>query len=115
VQGEIEASAFRYQSEVEAGARVVVGVNRFAEEGSERVELLAVDPEGERRQHERTARVRSERDAAAAKAALAEVARVAETDANLLPALREALRAHCTVGEICGVLRELWGTYDSHA
>ena len=64
------------------------------------------------RQIERTARVRAERDAAAADAALAEVRRVAETDANLLPAIREALRARCTVGEVCDVLRELWGTYD---
>ena len=66
VQGEIEASAFRYQAEVEAGERVVVGVNRFAEDDDEHVELLQVDPEGERRQRERTARVRAERDAAAA-------------------------------------------------
>ena len=66
VQGEIEASAFRYQSEVEAGERVVVGVNRFTEEDEGRVELLQVDPEGERRQRERTARVRAERDAGAA-------------------------------------------------
>ena len=113
VQGEIDASAFRHQSAVEAGERVVVGVNRFAEDDEERVELLQVDPEGERRQRERTARVRAERDGASAEAALAEVRRVAETDENLLPALREALRARCTVGEICGVLRELWGTYDA--
>jgi methylmalonyl-CoA mutase, N-terminal domain len=115
VQEEIESSAFRYQSEVERGERVVVGVNRFAEHGGERVELLEVDPEGERRQHERTARVRAERSQEEARAALAEVRRVAESDANLLPALRDALRARCTVGEICGLLRELWGTYDAHA
>ena len=42
-----------------------------------------------------------------------EVGRVAQTDANLLPALREALRSRCTVGEICDTLRELWGTYDA--
>jgi methylmalonyl-CoA mutase N-terminal domain/subunit len=113
VQAEIEASAFRYQAEVESGERVVVGVNCFAEAEDERVELLHVDPEIERRQRERTARVRAERDAAAAVAALAEVRRVAETSENLLPPMREALRARCTVGEICGVLRELWGTYDA--
>jgi methylmalonyl-CoA mutase N-terminal domain/subunit len=113
VQGEIEASAFRYQTEVEAGDRVVVGVNHFAEDEGERVELLAVDPEIERRQRERTALVKSERDATAAEAALGEVIRVAESEANLLPALREALRARCTVGEICGALRVLWGTYDA--
>jgi methylmalonyl-CoA mutase N-terminal domain/subunit len=113
VQAEIEASAFRHQSAVEAGDTVVVGVNRFAEDEAERVELLQVDPESERRQRDRTARVRADRDAAAAEAALAEVRRVAETDENLLPPLREALRAQCTVGELCGALRELWGTYDA--
>jgi len=113
VQSEIEASAFRYQAEVEAGERVVVGVNRFAEDGEERVELLQVDPRIEREQRERTARVRSERGAEAAAAALESVRRTAETDENLLPSLREALRARCTVGEVCDVLRELWGTYDA--
>jgi methylmalonyl-CoA mutase, N-terminal domain len=113
VQAEIEASAYRHQSEVEAGDRVVVGVNRFTEEEEERVELLHVDPESERRQQERTARVRAERDGGAAQAALAAVRRAAEGDANLLPPIREALRARCTVGEICGTLRDLWGTYDA--
>jgi methylmalonyl-CoA mutase N-terminal domain/subunit len=113
VQGEIESSAFRHQAGVESGDRVVVGVNEFGEDEEERVELLHVDPESERRQRERTARVRAERDGAAAEAALAEVRRVAETDANLLPPLREALQAHCTVGEICGTLRDVWGTYDA--
>jgi methylmalonyl-CoA mutase N-terminal domain/subunit len=112
VQEQIEESAFRWQSEVETGERVIVGVNRFAVEDGEEVELQRLDPEAERRQRERTARVRAERNAEAAAAALAEVRGVAESDANLLPALREALRARCTVGEICGTLRELWGTYD---
>ena len=92
MQAEIEASAFRYQAEVEAGERVVVGVNAFTEQEEEHIELLQVDPEGERRQKERTARVRAERDATAAEAALAEIRRVAETDENLLPPMREALR-----------------------
>ncbi len=113
VQAEIEASAFRYQSEIEAGERVVVGVNRFAEDETERVEILQVDPESERRQCEQTARVRAERDAAAVRSGLAEVRRIAESDENLLPSMREALRARATVGEICGLLRELWGTYDA--
>jgi methylmalonyl-CoA mutase N-terminal domain/subunit len=113
VQAEIEASAFRHQADVESGERVVVGVNRFTEDDAERVELLQVDPESEQRQRERTARVRSERDAGAAASALADVRAAAEGDANLLPPMREALRVQCTIGEICGVLREVWGTYDS--
>jgi methylmalonyl-CoA mutase N-terminal domain/subunit len=113
VQGEIEASAFAFQTEVESGERVIVGVNRYREAGSEDVSLLRVDPAIEQRQRERTARLRAERDSHAADHALGEVRAAASGEANLLPPMREALRAHCTVGEICGVLRELWGTYDA--
>src|SRR5690349_4790416 len=75
VQEEIEQAAFAYQQQVETGERVIVGVNRFEEASVERVELQRIDPEAERRQHERTASVRSERNADAAAAALAEVRR----------------------------------------
>jgi methylmalonyl-CoA mutase N-terminal domain/subunit len=112
VQDRIEDSAFRWQQEVERDERVIVGVNRFRTDGGAPVELHRVDPALERAQRERTARVRAERDPEAAARALAEVAAVAATEANLLPTMREALRAQCTVGEICGVLREAWGTYD---
>ena len=112
VQGEIEASAFRHQAEVESGERVVVGVNRFTDGGGEEVELLQVDPEIERRQRERTAR--SARNVTLRPPQrVVEVRQTAEGDANLLPPIREALRARCTVGEICGELRDLWGTYDA--
>jgi methylmalonyl-CoA mutase N-terminal domain/subunit len=113
VQGEIEASAFRFQTEVESGERVVVGVNRFVEQDAGDVSLLRVDPAIEERQRERTARIRAERDGGAAARALEEVSRVAAGDGNLLHPMRDALRAHCTVGEICGALRDLWGTYDA--
>jgi methylmalonyl-CoA mutase, N-terminal domain len=113
VQREIEEAAYRYSSEVESGERVIVGVNRYEEDETEPIELHRIDPAAEKRQLDRTARVRAERDAAAAEAALAEVRRVALSDENLLPAMREALRAHCTVGEICEVLREEFGTYDA--
>ncbi len=113
VQAEIEASAFRHQTEVESGKRIVVGVNAFTDDGAEPVELLQGDPAIEQGQRERTARVRAERDAERVGAALAEVRATAESDGNLLPPMREALRAGCTVGEICGLLRELWGTYDA--
>jgi methylmalonyl-CoA mutase N-terminal domain/subunit len=112
VQGQIEEAAYRFQTAVEAGGRIVVGVNAFTEETDERIVLHRVDPAGEQRQRERTARVRAERSAEAAASALALVRETASGDGNLLPPLREALRARCTVGEICGALRELWGTYD---
>jgi methylmalonyl-CoA mutase N-terminal domain/subunit len=113
VQGEIEDAAYRFSAGVEAGERVLVGVNRFTEDESEPIELHRLDPASERRQLERTARVRAERNADEAERALAEVRRVAATDENLLPPTREALRAHVTVGEVCGVLREEFGTYDA--
>jgi methylmalonyl-CoA mutase N-terminal domain/subunit len=113
VQGEIEEAAFRWNEDIESGDRVIVGVNRFAEAEPEEVELLRLDPESERRQVERTARVRSERDPAVAAAKLAEVGRVAAGTENLLPPMREALRAQCTIGEICNVLRSEFGTFDA--
>ncbi len=113
VQGEIEDAAYRYTKEVESGERVVVGVNRFEEASPEPIEIHRLDPEIERRQLERTARVRADRNPAEAEAALAEVRRVAGTEANLLPPMRRALHSRCTVGEICNVLREEWGTYDA--
>jgi methylmalonyl-CoA mutase N-terminal domain/subunit len=113
VQGEIEEAAFRHTAKVESGDRVVVGVNHYIEAGDQQIELHRLDPEIERRQLERTARVRAERNADQAAAALAEVRRVASSTENLLPPMREALRARCTIGEICDVLREEWGTYDA--
>ena len=88
-------------------------MNRFAETDAEQVELHRLDPEGEARQVGRIERVRAERDAAAAEAALAEVRRVTSGTGNLLPPMRDALRAGCTVGEICTTLREEFGTYDA--
>jgi methylmalonyl-CoA mutase N-terminal domain/subunit len=113
VQREIEDAAFRYQQAVERGEAVVVGVNRYEEHEAEPIELHHLDPEAERRQLERTARVRAERDADEAERALAEVRRVATGNENLLIPMREALRVRCTVGEICDVLREEFGTYDA--
>ena len=113
VQDEIEQAAFTWQRQVETGERAIVGVNRFQDEHEEKVELQRIDPETERRQLERTARVRAERNAAEAAAALAAVRETARGDANLLPVLRTALGARCTVGEICETLREEWGMYDA--
>jgi len=113
-QHEIEDAAFEHERKVEAGEKVVVGVNRFVEGEEEAIELHALDPESERRQIERTQRVRAERDAEVAEAALTRLREAARGDENLLPAMREALAAMCTVGEICAALREEFGTYDSH-
>jgi methylmalonyl-CoA mutase N-terminal domain/subunit len=112
VQHEIEDAAFRWQQQVESGERVIVGVNRFGEAEEAPIELQRIDPETERRQLERTARVRAERNAEEADVALGRVREAARGTENLLPPMREALRARCTVGEICEVLRKEWGMYD---
>jgi methylmalonyl-CoA mutase N-terminal domain/subunit len=113
VQREIEQAAFAYTEQVEAGEKVIVGVNRYSEQESEQIELHTLDPDAERRQLERTARVRSERNAVEADAALARVRETARGESNLLPPMREALRARCTIGEICNVLRDEFGMYDA--
>jgi methylmalonyl-CoA mutase, N-terminal domain len=113
VQDEIEQAAFRWQQEVEAGERVIVGVNRFTEGDEEQIELHRLDPAAEQRQLERTARMRAERNAQEAEAALDAVRDVARGDGDLLVPMREALRARCTVGEICNALRDEFGVHDA--
>ncbi|MEX0817579.1 MAG: methylmalonyl-CoA mutase family protein, partial [Gaiellales bacterium] len=112
-QHEIEESAYQHERALETGEKVVVGVNRFADGDEEDVELHSLDPAAERRQIERTERVRAERDAAAAEQGLARMREVARSDGNLLYPMRDALAAGCTIGEICGALREEFGTYDA--
>jgi methylmalonyl-CoA mutase N-terminal domain/subunit len=99
---------------VAAGEKVIVGVNQFTEAEEEAIELHSLDPEAERRQVERTQRVRAERDGGSAEAAIARVRTAARSGENLLPPMRDALAAMCTVGEICNGLREDFGTYDAH-
>jgi methylmalonyl-CoA mutase, N-terminal domain len=113
-QHEIEEAAFEHERQVEAGEKVIVGVNRFGEGDEEAIELHTLDPDAERRQAERTQQVRAERDGTAAEAALARVRETARGSDNLLHPMREALAAMCTVGEICNALREEFGTYDAH-
>jgi methylmalonyl-CoA mutase N-terminal domain/subunit len=112
VQAEIEAAAYGWTTAVESGERTIVGVNAFAETSAgESIELLRPDPDAERRQVERTRAVREACDATAAERARARVREAAQGSDNMLPSLREALAAHCTVGELCTVLREEWGAY----
>jgi methylmalonyl-CoA mutase, N-terminal domain len=112
VQAEIEAAAYEWTSDVEAGRRTIVGVNAYTEQEDERIELHRLDPESIKRQLARTREVRAGRNSAEAERALATVGDAARGTANLLPSLRAALAAYCTVGEICGVLRGEWGEHD---
>jgi methylmalonyl-CoA mutase N-terminal domain/subunit len=113
VQHEIEDAAFQHERQLAAGEKVIVGLNRFAAEDEQEIELHRLDPEAERRQVARTKRVRAERDGARAEAALRAVRECARGDGNLLYPMREALAARCTVGEVCEVLRAEFGTYDA--
>jgi len=113
VQGEIEQAAFRWQQDVESGERVIVGVNRFTEGEEEPIELHRLDPAAEKRQLERTARVRTERNADEAERAVVAVRETARGDGNLLVPMRAALRARATIGEISNTLREEFGMYDA--
>jgi methylmalonyl-CoA mutase, N-terminal domain len=113
VQREIEDAAFAHEVAVAGGTKVVVGVNRYREDDGDEIELHRIDPDAERRQLERTRRVRAERDADAAERALARVREVARGGENLLFPMREALALRCTVGEICDVLRDEFGTFDA--
>jgi methylmalonyl-CoA mutase N-terminal domain/subunit len=113
IQSEIDQSAFRWQQEVESGERVIVGVNRFVEGDEEPIELHRLDPEAEKRQLERTARVRAGRNADEAGRAVAAVRETGRREGNLLVPMREALRARATIGEICEALREEFGMYDA--
>lgn len=108
---EIEQSAYRFAQEVDSGERVVVGLNRFTIDTDEPYEPLRVDPEIEAAQAERLATLRAERDGGAVERALAEPRAAAEGTENVLFPMKEALRARATVGEVCGILRQVWGTY----
>ncbi|MFJ2056323.1 methylmalonyl-CoA mutase [Streptomyces sp. NPDC087908] len=110
-KGEIERSAYRVARETDSGERVVVGVNRFTVDAEEPYEPLRVDPEIEAQQAARLAALRAGRDGAAVDAALAELRRAAAGTDNVLPPMKEALRARATVGEVCDALRQVWGTY----
>ncbi|MFL5756357.1 MAG: methylmalonyl-CoA mutase, partial [Chloroflexota bacterium] len=112
-QRRIQESAYRVQREVEAGERVVVGVNRFRDETARdaRPAIQRIDPEGERRQVESVRRVRAERDPAAWQASLDGLEAAARGANNLLPPIIEAVNAYATVGEISDRLRTAWGVH----
>ncbi len=111
-QQEIADAAFRYQSEVEAEQRVVVGVNRYRADQDPPLEILRVDPALERKQIDRVQALRARRDTAAVESALSRLGDdAAHDDRNLMPAIVDAARCHVTMGEICDRLRAVWGTW----
>jgi methylmalonyl-CoA mutase, N-terminal domain len=110
-QEQIQESAYRHQRLVEAGERIIVGVNEFTETSQPSVPILRIDADLEAAQIERLERMRAARSSAAVQTSLDALRAGAVGTANLLPLMRTALAAHATVGEVCGVLREVFGVH----
>jgi methylmalonyl-CoA mutase N-terminal domain/subunit len=111
IQNEIQNSAYQYQKDVEKGEQVVVGLNKFTVEEKPLGNLLRVDPEKERFQKEKLAKVKAERDNSAVQAALKKLQTAAQGADNLLPPTLEAVKGYATLGEIADVLRGVFGEY----
>ena len=111
IQKEIQSSAYRYQREVEDEDRIVVGVNRFRVQEERPVNILKVDPGVQMAQLEKLRNLRSERDNEKVAERLANLKSVARADGNVMPPILEAVKAYATLGEICDVLREVFGEY----
>ena len=110
-QREIQRSAYEQLKGVESGETAVVGMNRFTAEEEERVELLRVDPKVQDDQLAKLAELRKTRDSSAVERNLADLRTAAEGDANLMFPILNCVRAYCTLGEICDVLRGVFGEY----
>jgi methylmalonyl-CoA mutase N-terminal domain/subunit len=111
ITGEIDESAWGYQERYRIGQDIVVGVNAYEEEGIEVPDLLRVDPESEREQVDRLTHFKADRDQALAEQRLEELRSVARGSENLLPAIRQALRDRCSLGEVCGAMQDVFGKY----
>ncbi len=110
-QRHIQDAAYRVQRQVEAGERVVVGVNRFTDGETVRPPLQRIDPALEREQVERITRLRATRDAVACEAALTRLEQAARSTDNVMPAIIEAVGSRATLGEISDRLRAVWGEH----
>jgi methylmalonyl-CoA mutase N-terminal domain/subunit len=110
-QREIADAAYRYQRQVQSGEQTIVGVNKFISGEPLTIPILKIEPEVQRRQIERTRRVRATRDQAEWAASLAVLKRAGEGTDNVMPHLLRAVKAYATLGEICDVMREVFGVY----
>jgi len=111
VQKEIQDAAYEYQKEIESGKRIVVGVNKFQIKEAPPEGLLKVDPSVGILQAKKLAELKATRDGNAVATALEDLKIRAKGDVNLMPAILKAAQVYCTEGEICDVLREVFGEY----
>jgi methylmalonyl-CoA mutase N-terminal domain/subunit len=111
-QREIADAAYRYQQEVEAEERIVVGVNKYLAGSDEQVDILRIDPDLERKQIERLQAFKARRDSAVVERRLTELSEAASLpNRNLMPVIVDAVRDGVTLGEICDAWRRAWGTW----
>ena len=113
-QREIQESAYRWQLAVDSGDKVVVGVNRYRGGAAPEHELLRVDPKVSQRQAARLIALRERRDNEKVSSALSQLRMGAQHDENLVPLILNAVEVYATLGEICAVLREVFGEYQAH-
>jgi methylmalonyl-CoA mutase N-terminal domain/subunit len=114
-QKEIQDAAYSYQLAVERKEAVIVGVNEFVTEDERPITLLVIDENVARLQRQKVEELRKQRDNLRVQAALEALGSAASTDANLMPHILEAVRAYATLGEMCDVLRRVFGTYEEPA
>ena len=115
IQKEIQDSAYKWQMDVESGARVIVGVNKFQVEEEAPKNLLKVDASVGEKQKAKVEAMKAKRDNAAVQAALAALKKAcADEHENLMPHILAAVKTYATLGEICGVMREVFGEYEAH-
>jgi methylmalonyl-CoA mutase N-terminal domain/subunit len=115
IQSEIQEAAYRFQQGIERGEETLVGVNAFQVDEQVELERLKVDPAIEQSQRRRLAELRSRRDAARVSELLTRLESAACASQNLMPLFIECVENDITLGEICGVLRRLWGEYQPPA
>ncbi|MDP4603391.1 MAG: methylmalonyl-CoA mutase family protein [Solirubrobacteraceae bacterium] len=111
ITAEIDESAWGYQERYRTKQDIVVGVNEYIEEQIEVPGLLRVDPESEREQLDRLAAFKADRDHELVATRLEELRAVARGEENLIPAIRLALKDRCSMGEVCGAMKDVFGGY----
>jgi methylmalonyl-CoA mutase N-terminal domain/subunit len=111
MQDEIEQAAYAYAKSIDDGERIIVGMNKFVDSAPAPAEVFPIDPEMQRHQAARTAKLKAERDQAAVDAALADVTAAARGTQNLMEPMKEALRRRTTLGEVSDALRDVFGVY----
>ena len=111
VQKEIQNSAYRYLKEVEKSDRIIVGVNKFKVENEPKPDLLKIDLKVQEQQIKKLKQVKQQRDQVAVEKSLSRIRQVAQSKQNIMLAILEAVKVYATLGEICNVMRDVFGEY----